>query len=188
MLPRETFIYDEMNGWDLEKTLDDITFFHELDEGVSLKDFATAQQFRHFVPVATYHQGKSSGSTSSEIVSTIEGTYFPLFGFSYRLDKVQFGFHASGGEAHENLDHSRAAIEHAQHIGNVIVDEARLSSNRFEYTNDETDKLLHTSHDVHMVTLPLPHDYYDTNKEYSSEYRTELYLFSKLEPIIEEFK
>ena len=36
-------MYDELNGWDLEKTLDDITFFHELDEGVTLSDFATAQ-------------------------------------------------------------------------------------------------------------------------------------------------
>ena len=46
----------------------------------------------------------------------VEGTYYPFFGFSYRLDKIQFGFHTSAGEGHEKVDHSRASIEHAQHI------------------------------------------------------------------------
>jgi len=48
-----------------------------------------------------------------EIVSTIEGTYMPIFGFSYRIDKVQFGVHAQPGEGHARIDHSRGAIEHA---------------------------------------------------------------------------
>ena len=94
------------------------------------------------------------------MVSTIEGTYFPFFGFSYRIDKVQFGFHASLGESHAQVDHSADAVEHAQHIANLIVDEARLSGNRFEYTNDETAKLL-ANHDIHMLTLPTPHDFID---------------------------
>ena len=100
LLPKETFIYDELLGWDLEQTLDQITFFHEMDEGITLKDFKTSQQLRHFVPVATYDQGKKNDSQGAETVSTIEGTYLPLFGFSYRIDKVQFGFHAGSDEAH----------------------------------------------------------------------------------------
>ena len=59
-----------------------------MDEGVTLDDFLTAQQFRHFVPVATYDQGRASDSQGTETVSMIEGTYFPFFGFSFRLDKV----------------------------------------------------------------------------------------------------
>jgi len=105
----------------------------------------------------------------------IEGTYFPVFGFSYRIDKIQFGFHAVDGEGHELVDHSRASIEHAQHIANLIVDEARLSSNRYEYTNDETDKLV-SNYDMKFVTLPSPHTF-TAEKQYSSEYRTEIYLF-----------
>lgn len=67
-----------------------------------------------------------------------EGTYMPFFGFAHRLDKVQFGFHAMvGSDEHEGVDHSKFSIEHAQHIANFIVDEARLSSNFFEWTNDE---------------------------------------------------
>jgi len=175
LLPKETFIYDEMLGWDLEKTLDEVTFYHEMDEGIKLSDFITAQQLRHFVPVATYDQGKKNDGTGDEMVSTIEGTYYPIFGFSYRIDKVQFGFHASAGEGHEHLDHSRASVEHAQHIANLIVDEARLSSNKYAYTNDETAKLI-SNYDMQMVTLPSPHNF-TSDKEYSNDYRTEIYLF-----------
>lgn len=175
LLPKETFIYDELLGWDLEKTLDEINFYHEMDQGILLKDFLTAQQLRHFVPVATYDQGKKNDSQGDEAVSMIEGSYFPIFGFSYRLDKVQFGFHASMGEGHKRMDHSRASIEHAQHIANHIVDEARLSPNRYEWTNEETAKLL-TNHDMQIVTLPSPHNF-TSGKQYSQEYRTEIYLF-----------
>jgi len=41
-LPKETFVYDELLGWDLEKALDEITFYHEMDQGILLKDFLTA--------------------------------------------------------------------------------------------------------------------------------------------------
>ena len=108
-------------------------------------------------------------------MSTIEGTYFPFFGFAYRIDKVQFGFHAAAGEGHELVDHSRKSIEHAQHIANMIVDEARLSPNRFYYTNDETARLI-TNYDIEMVSLPTPHAFSD-EKSYHGHYRTEMYLF-----------
>ena len=113
LLPKETFVYDELVGFELEKTFDQISFYHEMDEGIQLSDFLTAQQLRHFVPVATYDQGRLKDSQGEEMVSTIEGTYLPLFGFSYRIDKVQFGQHAQKGEGHDMVDHSRASIEHA---------------------------------------------------------------------------
>lgn len=91
LLPKETFVYDEFRGWDLEKTLDEITFYHEMDTGIKLSDFITSQQLRQFVPVSTYDQGKKNDSTSEETIAMIEGTYYPMFGFSYRVDKVQFG-------------------------------------------------------------------------------------------------
>jgi hypothetical protein len=68
----------------------------------------------------------------------IEGTYMPFFGFASRLDKVQFGFHAAPNSMeHKGVDHSKYAVEHAQHIANLIVDEARLSGNFYEWTNEE---------------------------------------------------
>ena len=146
-----------------------------MDEGIMLEDFIQAQQLRHFVPVSTYDQGSKKDSQLDEIVSAIEGTYFPMFGFSYRLDKVQFGFHAAAGEGHEKVDHSRKSIEHAQHIANLLVDEARLSGNRYEYTVDETARLV-ANHDIHMVSLPTPHTF-TKGKDYADEYRTEIFLF-----------
>ena len=99
----------------------------------------------------------------------------PVFGFGYRIDKVQFGVHAQEGEGHQRIDHSRAAVEHAQHMANLIVDEARLSPNRYEFTTEEGAKLL-TNHDIRMVTLPSPHEF-TADKNFASEYRTEIYLF-----------
>ena len=142
LLPKESFLYDEVNGFEFEQTLDEVTFYHEMDEGVTLDDFLKAQQLRHFIPVATFDQGSAKESTLNEVVATMEGTYFPYYGFGYRIDKVQFGFHAATGEAHERVDHSRASVEHAQHIANMLVDEARLSGNRYEFTNDETARLI----------------------------------------------
>jgi len=45
------------------------------------------------VPVATFEAGEKVDK-NEEIVSMIEGTVMPYFGFAYRLDKAQFGFHA----------------------------------------------------------------------------------------------
>ena len=42
LLPKETFVYDELSGWELEKTLDQITFYDEMDQGIKLGDFLTA--------------------------------------------------------------------------------------------------------------------------------------------------
>ncbi len=56
----------------------------------------------------------------------------PFFGFAHRLDKVRFGYHAMVDSAeHANLDHSKVAIEHAQNVTNLIVDER--GKNKFEY-------------------------------------------------------
>jgi len=57
----------------------------------------------------------------------------------------------------------------------LIVDEARLSPNRFAYTNDETAKLI-SNHDIMLMTMPSPHDF-TAEKNVSREYRTEIYLF-----------
>ncbi len=84
----------------------------------------------------------------------VEGTYMPFFGFSHRLDKVQFGFHAMADSTeHSSVDHSKVAIEHAQNIANLIVDEARLSANMFEWTNDEQAMLLN-NFPLKSVSLP----------------------------------
>lgn len=84
----------------------------------------------------------------------LEGTYMPFFGFASRLDKVQFGFHAAvDSHEFEGVSHSKYAVEHAQHIANLIVDEARLSGNFYEWTNEE-QKALIGNYDAKSVTLP----------------------------------
>lgn len=127
------------------------------------------KQLRVFVPVATYDS--ADRHHLDEYVSMIEGSVLPFFGFAHRLDKVQFGFHAASGTGQALVDHSKGSIEHAQHIANFLVDEARLSGNMYEWTNDESERLI-SNHDVLSVSLPSPHPSEDFDF-----YRTELYLF-----------
>jgi hypothetical protein len=87
LLPKETFVYDEWLGNELEKTLDKVEFYNELELGVPLEKFTLSKFTRPFVPVTTYHGGDDTHHLD-EYVSMIEGTVLPFFGFSHRLDKV----------------------------------------------------------------------------------------------------
>jgi len=55
------------------------------------------------------------------------------------------------------------------------VDEARLSPNRYAFTNDETAKLV-SNYDMQRVTVPSPHSF-TSEKNHLDQYSTELYLF-----------
>jgi hypothetical protein len=87
LLPKETFVYDEFDGLSLDTLLDTVTFYNEMDVGITLEDFTFGSELRHFVPVATYDHGDDILQTE-EIVSMVEGTYLPIFGFGYRVDKI----------------------------------------------------------------------------------------------------
>lgn len=167
-------MYDEIKGMELETWFDNLSFYNELDVGIPLEKFSLAAPLKTFVPVATFDAG-SNAHRLDEMVSMFEGTIMPFFGFAYRLDKVQFGFHAMNGEGQAQIDHSKQSISHAQHVANFLVDEARLSGNKYEYTNAETDRRV-DNNDVYIVTLPNPHEY-SGETELLDFYRTEMYLF-----------
>ena len=56
-------------------------------------------------------------------------------------------------QEHKGVDHSKFAVSHAQHVANLIVDEARLSGNFYEWTNEEQKALLSNT-DATSVSLP----------------------------------
>ena len=64
-------------------------------------------------------------------------------------------------------------MEHAQHIANLVVDEARLCGNIFEWTNEEQSSLI-SNYDVFSVSLPVPAGDQIDELQF---YRTEMYLF-----------
>lgn len=158
----------------LEAFMDHVRFYNEAAIGITVGDFDNILELAPFVPVTSYHN--ENAHKDDEFVSTIEGTVQPFFGFLNRIDKIQFGFHAADGEGQANVDHSRPAIEYARHMANLIVDEARLSGNFFEYTNDETAALI-SNYDSVSVRLPAPH-VYQHEKDLHDFYRTELYFFA----------
>ena len=135
-----------------------------MTHGVTYDRFMRSKPLKVFVPVATYDK-RGELNRLNEVVSAVEGTVLPFFGFAYRLDKVQFSFEDDDGVAH-----SSHAIEHAQHVANLIVDEARLSGNRYNLVNDENARLL-TNYDIHVV------DVVPDNTCSENTVQTELYLF-----------
>jgi hypothetical protein len=84
---KETFVYDEVDGFELESILDVVKFYNEVDVGFRLENFNFLKELKVFVPVATYHE-ESQDDRKKEFVSMVEGTYMPFFGFAHRLDKV----------------------------------------------------------------------------------------------------
>ena len=77
----------------MERTFDLVTFYNEVDVGLTLERFNQLKRLKPFVPVATFDSDLAD-STKEEFVSMVEGTYMPFFGVQSRIDKIQFGFHA----------------------------------------------------------------------------------------------
>jgi hypothetical protein len=67
----------------------------------------------------------------------IEAVDLPIFGVAYSVEMTQFVFADPFAEQGVLIDHSYQAREHAQHIANFIVDEARLNENRFHDKDEE---------------------------------------------------
>lgn len=106
LIPTDTYVYDEVEIKELESVLDKVSFFNEMDVGISYDRFHKSKGLKVFVPVATYDRFKDL-NRMYETISTVEGTVLPFFGFSYRLDKIQFSYKEDG------IDHSSHSIEHA---------------------------------------------------------------------------
>ena len=54
LVPKDTFVYDEVEGRDLEKWLDHVYFYNELDLGFTAEKFNQKRELKIFVPTATY--------------------------------------------------------------------------------------------------------------------------------------
>ena len=79
------------------------------------------------------------------------------------------------GEGQSKVDHSKLSIEHSMHVANLIVDEARLSANRFKFTNEESKRLISNAvPETYTLSSPV---LYPGEKDVNDFYRTELYLF-----------
>ena len=105
-----------------------------------------------FVPVSSYDDTKQFDQ-NLENVSIVEGVIYPWFGVGYRVDRIQ---HSMENTKKDHVDHSREAIIHAQKLGNLFVDEARLSSNEFGFIIDEVNSINSIfNNDAHTVEIPV---------------------------------
>lgn len=101
----------------------------------------------------TTFDNKTLQSPNEEFVSMIEGVVYPWFGTAYRIDRIQFSMEKSSVDL---VDHSREAISHALLIGNLFVDESRLSPNRYRFVIDEIESVdLIQSNDLYQIRVPV---------------------------------
>ena len=53
-MPVETFLYDEIDGIQLDKLFDKVTFYNELELGITLENFINLKGLKSFVPASTF--------------------------------------------------------------------------------------------------------------------------------------
>lgn len=89
--PKHTYVFDEYEKEVLEKNLDKIKLFTNIELGITMEDFVLHEKdLSHlFVPVGSFDD-ESQKSSNTEYVAAIEGVIYPWFGFAHRLDRVQF--------------------------------------------------------------------------------------------------
>lgn len=117
-----------------------------------------------FVPIATFDEPRKS--QNDEFVAIMEGAVFPFFGIAYSIEKVQYNFDLS---IEESIDHSKTAVQLAQKIANLFVDEARLNGNFHSTRREEAESLI-SNYDSELIEKI--YDDANGNKE-----MVELYLF-----------
>ena len=152
--PSHTYVFDEYNKQDLENTLDKIKLFSDCELGISMKEFVLEHKTLSsiFVPVSSWDDNKEYDQ-NLEKVSIIEGVVYPWFGVGYRVDKIQFSMENT---KRDHVDHSREAISHAQKLVNLFVDEARMSSNEFDFIIDEVNAINSIyNNDPSLVQIPV---------------------------------
>jgi|OM-RGC.v1.017189830 hypothetical protein len=156
--PEHTYIFDEYSQEKLDDILDKITFYSDLTMGMTMNDFVLREKTlsQIFIPVASFDD-EDIQSANEEFVAVVEGVVYPWFGVAYRIDKIQFAF---DDESERYLDQSRLAILHAQKIGNLFVDEARLSGNTYNYIAHETADINKIrDNDAHLIEVPIVKQY-----------------------------
>lgn len=137
--PEHTYLYDQYEEDNLETHLDKIKLFTDVELGVSMEDFVTKFKTLStvFVPVCSYHDNEAKNQ-NKEFVGALEGVIYPWFGLGFRLDRIQYSMENS---KRDWTDHSKEAIQHAQKIGNLFIDEARMSENTYPYVSMEVNEL-----------------------------------------------
>lgn len=168
--PKHTYLFDEFNKEQLEEVLDKIKFFSDIELAIGMEEMILEHKTLSnlFMPVCTFDDS-TRDNQNQEAVSAIEGIVYPWFGVMYRIDRIQYSMESI---LRDKTDHSRQAVQHAQKLANLFVDEARLSSNQFDFVSVERDNLnLIRDNDPYHFEIPLVQSNPDET------IRTELYLF-----------
>jgi hypothetical protein len=87
--PKHTYLFDEYTKENLDKMLDQVSFFPQIELGITVNDFVIEERgvSQLFVPVASFDDDRKK-NRNEEIVAMIEGIIYPWFGIGYRIDQI----------------------------------------------------------------------------------------------------
>ena len=164
--PEDSYVFDGLTLSETELWLNNATFYSELVYNIQLEKFLKERDLADaFVPVATFNQNKRK--QDQEYVAIVEGAHFPFFAIAFSIQRIQFNSHL---QIDEDVDHSKAAVRMAQRMGNLFVDEARLSGNTFRLASDEYKAVIE-NYDAKVLENE------DQFSDYEALVNGEMYLF-----------
>ena len=164
--PEDSYVFDGLTLSETELWLNNATFYSELVYNIQLDKFLKERDLADaFVPVATFNQNKRK--QDQEYVAIVEGAHFPFFAIAFSIQRIQFNSHL---QIDEDVDHSKAAVRMAQRMGNLFVDEARLSGNTFRLASDEYKAVIE-NYDAKVLENE------DQFSDYEALVNGEMYLF-----------
>lgn len=87
--PKNTYMFDQYEKFELENILDKIKFFSDVELGMTMYDFIIEHHALSsiFVPICSFDDKKKENQ-NSEFVAAMEGVVYPWFGVGYRADRI----------------------------------------------------------------------------------------------------
>ena len=84
----------------------------------------------------------------TEFISTMEGIKYPMYSVQWHPEKNSFEW-----TINENIPHQEMSIKLTQYISNFFVNEARLSSHKFQIPEEETASLIYNYSPVYTGNM-----------------------------------
>ena len=136
--------------------------FHDMPEDLAkfVSTAPTTLNMHHYsVLVSTFKENEklkdffrilstNNDRGGTEFVSTMEGIKYPMYGVQWHPEKNSFEW-----TINENIPHQEMSIKLTQYISNFFVNEARLSSHKFQTPEEETASLIYNYSPVYTGNM-----------------------------------
>ncbi|GAB5363048.1 hypothetical protein AAMO2058_000850100 [Amorphochlora amoebiformis] len=143
---------------------------NEHQSGIKPEDFASNIHIRNFFNILSTNVDRDGKG----FISTMEGINYPVYAVQWHPEKAVFEWTTTAG-----ISHHPAAVQLAQALGNVFVNEARKNNNTFKSMDAEEEALIYNYTPIRGLTSYFEQEYIWFCKEVDYQDITD-YLESKI--------